>query len=165
MRFHHVAVRIADVIGIPIRVRDAQQRTLRRPDADGENLQTGLRRVLRGGERGGFVVVVLAVGEQHQHLVTVAFLERLQRRVRWLRRAPCRPPEWCSRPAPARSVRTPCCQSSAGIPETRRRRTPRDRAGRLRLLHQFQRAKLGALEPVGRDVLGQHAFGSVNRPP
>ena len=113
-----------------------------------------------GFQRAG--VVVLAVGEQHQHLVVVAFLEGGQGRLDGLgeRRA-------------ALGDRVHVERLDA-LPEgrvvDRQRALQEGAAGEghqaepvgLGPLHQIQRGQFGARQPVGRDVLRQHALGGVD---
>ena len=156
LRFHHLSFFIADVIRVPIRIRHRHQRSLRRADADGENFQALLRRVFRRFER--TFVVVLAVGEQHERLVMIFFLERRQRRVdgRRERRAALRNGIHVERLHALLKRRVVNRQRTF----QKRVARERDQAEPIRAgaLHQFQRGELRALEPVRRDVRREHGF-------
>jgi hypothetical protein len=109
------------------------------------------------------VVVVLAVGEQHEHLVMVVFLERGQRGVdgRGDGRAALRNRIHVQRLHALLKRRVVNRQRTFQKRVAGERDQPHPvRAG---LLHQFQRGELGARQPVRRDVGRQHALGSVHR--
>ncbi len=161
MRLHNIALLVADIIRIAVRVRHPQQIAPGRADADGENFQPGFRRVLRRFECAG--VVVLAVGEQHEHLVMIAFLEGGQCGVDG---------GGDGRAALRNRVHVQCLHALLKRRVVNRQRTfqkcvpgERDQPHSVRpgLLHQFQSGESGTREAVRRDVGRQHALGSVHR--
>ena len=109
------------------------------------------------------VVVVLAVGQQHEHLVMAVFLERGQRGVdgRGNGRAALRNRIHVQRLHALLERRVVNRQRTFQKRVAGERHQPHPvRAG---LLHQFQRGELGARQPVRRDVRRQHAFRGVHR--
>ncbi len=160
MRFHHVALFVANVIGISVRIRHAQQITRRRADADGKNPQSFLRRMLCRFQRA--VVVVLAVGEQHERLVMILFFERLERLVN--RRRQRRAALW-------NRVHIQRLHALLERRVVNRQRTFQKRIARERhqahavsagTLHQFQRGQLRPRQPVRRNVRCEHGFRRVH---
>ena len=160
MRLHHVAIFVAHVVGLSFRVFDAQEFAFHRADADGEDHHPGL--LCRFRRRQRVLVVIFAVGEQHDHLVIVAFLKRLGRRLNRLANR---------RAAFGDDVHIQRVQTLAERGVINRQRALQKRApGKrhqaepvgLRLLHQIQRGQFRARQAVRRDVLGEHGLGCVN---
>ena len=159
MRLHDVSLLVADVITVALGVLDAQQLALSRADADGVDAQAVLGRFL--GRRHGAGVVVLAVGEQDEDLVVVAFFVGGERGLNGFGN---------SRPALGDGVHVESLDALAegrvvngkrALQERAARKGDEPEAVRLRALHQVQRGQLGPRQAVGRDVLRQHAFRGV----
>ena len=160
-RLHGVAGVVFQIIRPPFGVADRKQFSVSRSDADGEDFQARVRRFARCFD--GIGILVFAVRHQHEHLVPVAFLE-------------CR---CCgfNRLGDGRAALRECIhiQHLHALPERRivnrhgalQKRTTRERhqAEPVRLggLHEINRRKFGARQPVGCDVLGEHGLRRVNR--
>ena len=79
MGLHHVALLVANIIAAALRILDTQQLALRGADANREDAQAGLGRLFCGFQRAG--IMIFPIGEKHQHLIVVAFLESRQGRL------------------------------------------------------------------------------------
>ena len=160
VRFNDVAFFVAQVIDSSLGILDSQNFAFHRADADGENSQAGLSRLFRRFQCAR--IMIFAVGEQNQDLVVIAFLESGQRGLDCF----CQ-----SGPSLGNDIHI---QRLDALTEG----SVIDGEGTLQkgaacechqaqpvgfcLLHQVERGQLRACQPIGRDVLGQHALGSIN---
>ena len=126
----------------------------------GEDAQAFLGGFLGGLQRAG--VVVLAVGEQHEHLVVVAFLEGGQGSLDRFGdgRAALRDDVHVQRLDALAEGRV--VNGQRALQEGAAGEGDQAEAVGLGALHQVQRGQLGARQAVGRDVLRQHALRGVN---
>ncbi len=159
-RIDGVALFIADVIRSALGVFNAQHTSFRRANPNGENLQALLRRFLCSFQSSG--ILVLAVGEKDQDFVIIAFLESMQRRFDCLGqgRAPLRNNVHVERVHAL--TKRGIIHGQRALQKRAARKGHQAEAVGLRLLHQIQRGKFCARQPIGSDVFGQHALGGVD---
>jgi len=145
VRLHDIALLVADVIRIAVRLRHPQQIARGRADADGENSQPGFRRVLARFQRAS--VVVLAVREQHstRNVVSLNAVSAVLMAWQW----PCRPAESSSRPAPATHLLNAVLSIVSGHSKNASPAKATAPSDPCRFWHQFQRGELGAASRFG----------------
>ena len=154
---------VLDEHAVAVRILRAQDFAIRRADADGENAQARLLALARRRYGRVRVVVVLAVGEEHENLVVLSLL--LKRGARGLNRLGQRG---------AALGNHVYVEEIHALPERflieRKRALQKRAAGErdqpeavaLRETHQIDRRELRARQAVRLHVIGQHAFRGVD---